>query len=559
MNLFTSIAKVFVGVGIFFSSIFGGHSQIVGTVVPVPYAVFESYLATGITSSATSMTLANGTDNAGNILTGYVCFTVDQGTATQEFICGTASNTSITSLQRGINTLGGTSTVAVLEFSHRRGADVKITDWPILGILSNKVTGVDGFDNRLSYNSHPCTAGSASTSICDKNYTDNVALQGAATSTNLQAGITKLSVAAAVANNPIAVGDNDTRLPASAAVVSYIPTSGQKDALAGASSTPSATNKYLTQAGVATTSVANSIVQTLSTGKIDNSYLSSGFGGDGSDGALTITSGTTTIDLAYNEFVIKNYTSISITGTGALAFSSSTATGTKIMLRSQGDVTLTSSAIPNISVTGFVAGGAGTATNNTAGAVGATSTGKWFQCNGGTGNTTGGAAPTVIIPRSPDYRFSRYYSWYAGAGGGGGQKSSDSGGATTGAGGAGAGVLIIEVGGSLNFTSTLSAAGTAGANGAGASDGVIGGGGGGAGGTLLLIYKNLTANSGTLNVAGGTGGTCNRAGGSGPGGGGGGNEAAGKVGVSVSSSIKCGGDGATGYSLATSTNNYFTF
>ena len=265
MKIFLSIAKVAVVLGTFVGSLFGVHQQAkLGNSVPVPYAVFETYLATGISNSDTSMTLANGTDNGGNILKGYICFTVDQGTASQEFICGTASSTAITALQRGINTFGGTSTVATLQFSHRRGADVKITDWPILGIITNKITGVDGFDSALTYTTHPCTAGSASNTICDKNYSDSLANQGAATATNLIAGITKLSVAAASANNPIVVGDNDTR----------IPTSGQASALSGTSGTPGSTNKYVTNNDTSTTSTttvtitAGSIVRYKTNGEL---------------------------------------------------------------------------------------------------------------------------------------------------------------------------------------------------------------------------------------------------------------------------------------------------
>ena len=68
------------------------------------------------------------------------------------------------------------------------------------------------------------------------------------------------------------------------------------------------------------------------------------FGGDGSDGALSISSGTTTIDLSSAAITIKNYTSISITGTGALAFSNPATTGSIVILKSQGNVTITSSA-----------------------------------------------------------------------------------------------------------------------------------------------------------------------------------------------------------------------
>src|ERR1035437_7963305 len=60
------------------------------------------------------------------------------------------------------------------------------------------------------------------------------------TATNLVTGSTKLSVAAASAPNPIAVGDNEPR----------VPTQGENDALVGTSGTPSSSNKYATNASL---------------------------------------------------------------------------------------------------------------------------------------------------------------------------------------------------------------------------------------------------------------------------------------------------------------------
>src|ERR1035437_3459937 len=116
------------------------------------------------------------------------------------------------------------------------------------------------------------------------------------TATNLVSGSTKLSVAAASAPNPIAVGDNDPR----------VPTQGENDALVGNGGTPGSGNTFVTQTGI-------------------SNYLK--FGGTGADGALAISSGTTTIDCANAAKVIKNYSSISITGTGTLAFSNPNTNG----------------------------------------------------------------------------------------------------------------------------------------------------------------------------------------------------------------------------------------
>lgn len=90
-----------------------------------------------------------------------------------------------------------------------------------------------------------------------------VSLRGVAVdASTIAKGITKLSVAPAEATNPIAVGDNDSRLP----------TQGENDALAGTSGTPSGTNKYVTNDDTTTTASAGKLIRGKSvTGKLDES------------------------------------------------------------------------------------------------------------------------------------------------------------------------------------------------------------------------------------------------------------------------------------------------
>jgi len=72
-----------------------------------------------------------------------------------------------------------------------------------------------------------------------KEYIDNIAIAGAPDATTSTKGLVKMSTAPADPDSPIAVGDNDTR----------IPTQGENDALAGGSTfgTPSSTNKFITE------------------------------------------------------------------------------------------------------------------------------------------------------------------------------------------------------------------------------------------------------------------------------------------------------------------------
>lgn len=119
--------------------------------IPVSVATFQTSLQASITSSDTSMTLVNGTDKAGHSLSGYTCFNIDEGTSIEEFVCGTASGTSITSLIRGIDPVDGDLSVTALKKAHRRGASVKITNYPSLGILSRILNGNETLPNPITY------------------------------------------------------------------------------------------------------------------------------------------------------------------------------------------------------------------------------------------------------------------------------------------------------------------------------------------------------------------------------------------------------------------------
>lgn len=225
-------------------------------------------------------------------------------------------------------------------------------------------------------------------------------------------------------------------------------------------------------------------------------------GGTGADGALTITSGTTTLSTGGVALFEKNYTSISITGTGVLAFSGNVAaTGTTVVLRSQAGGTVTSTAARGIdmrslgggpgngfdfdNVSGSLGGGGGAGSGAGAGLAGGS-----FN-NNGAGLSLGGRGGRQV-PLIPMARF-------VAPGGNGG-----SGGVGTG--GLGGGGLYIECAGAYNFgaSSTIDLSGANGTNGV---SGTSGGSGAGAGGNLLVLYGSLTADAGTYTVTGGTGGT----------------------------------------------------
>lgn len=140
------------------------------------------------------MTLVADSVRGGTTLSGYNCFTVDEGRTDAEYICGTVSGTSVTSLERAVSPANGTSTVTAIAYSHRAGADVKITDFPLVQRLRNLLNAVEQFPNLLSYVAGTdCTGLSASNSICGKSYIDSVAVAGASNATESVKGIGELA------------------------------------------------------------------------------------------------------------------------------------------------------------------------------------------------------------------------------------------------------------------------------------------------------------------------------------------------------------------------------
>jgi hypothetical protein len=135
----------------------------------------------------------------------------------------------------------------------------------------------------------------------------------------------------------------------------------------------------LTVANTGTTSGKIPVVQP--NGKLSSAIVPTKFGGTGADGALTISSGTTNIDLAGSQVFVRNYTSVSITGTAAVTFTNPHANGTIIILKSQGNITITSSAAAAIDATGMGAAG-GSAGPAGAGSGARGGAGLYIECAG---------------------------------------------------------------------------------------------------------------------------------------------------------------------------------
>jgi hypothetical protein len=544
----------------------------------------------GCTSTATSIILSSFKlpDGSTDIVTanfgdkGFA--TLEPGTSREEQISftgvtqnanGTATLTGVT---RGLRFVTPYDEVSANKKSHAGGATIVLSN---TAGFYNEITAKDNAETITGTWTFAVTptitnAPVNQTDAANKDYIDGVAIAGSPDAGTALKGISKISVAPVSATEPIAVGDNDPRVsPVSLASM----TTGYILAMEGTSGTPSDTNKYVTDA------------DTDGTGDIvRKSFIK--FGGSGADGALAITTGTTTIDLGGLAVVVKNYSSISITGDGKLAFSNPHASGTLVILRSKGDVTLTSSATPMIDLAGMGAtagtGGAVNGGNGTSGTVANylinSDLSAGLLGNGDTGTIPTNAGVVYTARNLYTTNLARFYMTKGytitpgsgGGGGGGGQVSAGNGG---GAGGRGGGSLILECGGALNFTTAngISVAGSTGSVGSTATSvgGGGGGGGGGAGGHALIVYNELTSATGTVNISGGNGGNGGnglgdgsgpRPGGQGGGGagmvaGGGGNGGSGgsgdKNGSNGSNSITTGAGAGTGGTGGSNHNNSY--
>lgn len=195
-----------------------------GTIV----ADFKTALATKLEAGGSSCTLQNATDDDGVALpSGTYFFTVDGDNSQKEHIMATLSGTSLTSIY-SVSRQGVQTANAVRE--HRIGASIAITNFAHIAYLYQ----------------------------ASKDYTDSVVIAGGVDASSTVKGISKLSLDPVSATEPIAVGDNDPR----------IPSTDENDALAGTSGTPSSSNKYVTADDVATSDTDDKIVRQTSDKKV---------------------------------------------------------------------------------------------------------------------------------------------------------------------------------------------------------------------------------------------------------------------------------------------------
>lgn len=246
------------------------QEQNFGQTVPTVVALFESSLSQGVTTTATSMTLERGTDKAGTTLSGTYGFIIDEGSSNEEFVLCTAAGTALSGCTRGLSVVDGKTAVTALQKVHRRGATVKITDFPQLAILSRIVNGTEYFPNLLRYETNPNFSGASSASLATVGYIASVSYAGTVDASTTAKGIVEAATTAEInagtdfgatgaylftAPNFLALSSYSSQLLSEQQELALSETSG------GVYGTPSSTNKFLTQYTASSSSIFMPVVR----------------------------------------------------------------------------------------------------------------------------------------------------------------------------------------------------------------------------------------------------------------------------------------------------------
>jgi hypothetical protein len=225
----------------------------------LPLSCPTKRLAVAITNSATTFAVNNIKGWDGNNLTSanfgtvaYVVFRNSTNTLMEimQIDPTTIANASITINLRGLDFNGGTSEVSANKLAWP--ANDTLVDFGSDPAQLFKSYVDKTSDETISSGIKTLAAGaklritdapSNSLDAVNKTYADGLAIAGAPDASTSTKGIAKMSVAPVSSTSPIAVGDNDTRVPP---VNTSTMTAGQVAALAS-TTTPGSGNKYISQ------------------------------------------------------------------------------------------------------------------------------------------------------------------------------------------------------------------------------------------------------------------------------------------------------------------------
>ena len=213
-----------------------GRSVSVGaTANPGANALYEQSLSQPLGTTDASMFVTSGADVQGNLLplNSYQCLSIDTGQPNFEAVCGTITTTSTSGLTllislRGLSTQTATTSNASYIFQHRRGADVRITDFPTLTILNNQLGGVQSIPSPIFYSSNFTAAywaTAASNTIVTLGQAAAIAQAGCGNASEFVDGCSQLATALQAASSTL-TGSTGARLVIPANIGTDTPTFG---------------------------------------------------------------------------------------------------------------------------------------------------------------------------------------------------------------------------------------------------------------------------------------------------------------------------------------------
>lgn len=200
---------------------------------PVLVADYNTSLTTKISVGGTTATLLSNIDDDDNTMPdGLVYLTLDGDNSSKEHISATKTGANLTAI-KSVSRQGVESAGVARE--HRVGSTAVLTNFAHIKFLNDLLDGTTDLDGStpLKYDADPTLVNDAD--IATKKYIDDIAIAGCFKATESLEGIAKLSVAAASPTAPLAVGDNDPR----------VPTQDENNALTGGQNTPSTAKPYV--------------------------------------------------------------------------------------------------------------------------------------------------------------------------------------------------------------------------------------------------------------------------------------------------------------------------
>lgn len=174
-------------------------------------ADFTTQLASELAVGGTTATLSSATDDDGVALpSGRYFFTIDAANSKKEHISCDLSGTALTNIKTVSRQ--GVETAGVLR-KHRIGASIGITDFAHILQINALLAGTTDLNYLVPLKYDGTATISDLKHLATKAYVDGIAIAGSPDAAAGTKGITRLSVAPVSASIPIAVGNNDPRVP----------------------------------------------------------------------------------------------------------------------------------------------------------------------------------------------------------------------------------------------------------------------------------------------------------------------------------------------------------